>query len=63
MQRIRNSTLVTKQHPLEGEEHTEMINRYLSRYRTRAILTPEYADTFELLFVCDLMITKLNHGN
>ena len=57
-QRIRNSTLVIKQHPLEGKEHTEMINRYLSRYRTRAILTSKYADTLELLFVCDLMITK-----
>ncbi len=55
---ISEAVLVIKQHPGEGEEHTNMINEYLNKYNIDAIMASKDSDTYELLFVCDLMITK-----
>jgi UDP-N-acetylglucosamine 2-epimerase len=58
MQNIKNATLIIKQHPGEGEKYTKMIEKYLSTYKISAVVTPKSSDTYELLFVCDLMMTK-----
>lgn len=58
MQNIKGATLIIKQHPVEGERYTKMIEKYLNTYKINAIVTPKDSDTYELLFVCDLMITK-----
>jgi glycosyltransferase involved in cell wall biosynthesis len=58
MQNIKNATLIIKQHPGEGKKYTKMIEKYLSTYKISAGVTPRSSDTYEQLFVCDLMITK-----
>jgi UDP-N-acetylglucosamine:LPS N-acetylglucosamine transferase len=58
MQTIKDTTLIIKQHPREGEKYTKMIKEYQNDYMINAILTPKDSDTYELLFICDLMITK-----
>lgn len=55
---VRNVTLVIKQHPGEDEHQTEMIRHYLGGYEISAVLTPPSSDTYEMLFACDLLITK-----
>ena len=58
MQNIKDAILIIKQHPGDGERYTKMIEKYLNTYKINAIVTPKDSDTYELLFVCDLMITK-----
>ena len=58
MEDMKNITLIVKQHPREEERETEMIEKHLNNYRINAIVTPKISDTFEQLFVCDLMITR-----
>jgi hypothetical protein len=58
IQGLHGVTLIIKQHPAETEAHTALINEFLERYDVNAILTPKDSDTYEQLFVCDLMITK-----
>jgi UDP-N-acetylglucosamine:LPS N-acetylglucosamine transferase len=55
---LKNVTLVIKQHPGEGPNYTRMIASYLAEYRANAILAPGYSDTYEQLYVCDLLISK-----
>ena len=44
----------------EGERYTKMIKGYLNKYNLEmnAVITPKSSDTYEQLFVCDLMITR-----
>ena len=56
IQRIKNATLVIKQHP--REEYTQLIKNNLDNYNISAVITPINSDTYEQLFICDLMITK-----
>lgn len=58
MQEIKNVTLIIKQHPGEGERHTEMIKKYLSNYTVDVILTEKNSDTYEQIYICDLLMTK-----
>lgn len=58
MRSVDNTTLIVKQHPGEGEMHTRIMKQYLEHYGTDALIIPGSSDTYELLFVCDLMITK-----
>lgn len=58
MQNIKDTTLIIKQHPGEGREYTKMIGKYLNSYKLNAVVTPKESDTYELLFVCDLMMTR-----
>ena len=57
-QDLKDVTLLIKQHPAETKVHTKLINDFLNRYSINAILTPKDSDTYEQLFVCDIMITK-----
>jgi hypothetical protein len=58
MQNIENVTLIVKQHPGEGERHTEMIKDYLKKYKVDAVLTKKDSDTYEQIYVCDLLVTR-----
>ena len=58
MQNLKDTTLIIKQHPREGKRYTKMIRNYLEKYKTNAIITPNDSDTYELLFVCDIMVTR-----
>jgi len=58
MQNLKDVILVIKQHPNEGKRYTKMIKDYLDRYKIDAVITPKNSDTYEQLFVCDLMITR-----
>jgi len=55
---IKNSTLIIKQHPGEGSAYTKMLKKYIKTYDINSIITKKNSDTYELLYVCDLMITK-----
>ena len=57
---IENVTLIIKQHPGEGERYTQMIHRQVSDYGVDVRVVPKDMDTFEMLFVSDLLIT--NHS-
>ena len=60
MQNLKDITLVIKQHPGEGKRYTKMIKDCLNKYNLgmNAVVTPKDSDTYELLYICDLMITK-----
>ena len=58
MQNNKNVTLLIKQHPSEGERYTKIVEDYLVKYKTDAILVPKNSDTYEQLFFCDLLMTK-----
>jgi hypothetical protein len=55
---LTNVTLIIKQHPGEGMNHTRMIKDYLVKYKTNAVMTPGDSDTYEQLYACDLMISR-----
>jgi CDP-glycerol glycerophosphotransferase (TagB/SpsB family) len=55
---IENVTLIIKQHPGEGERFTRMINNYLGNHEIEAVLTEKNSDTYEQIYVCDLLMTK-----
>jgi hypothetical protein len=50
--------LIIKQHPAEPEYFTEELMRQIEIYGIEAVITPKNSDTYEQLFVCDLMITR-----
>lgn len=58
MQNLKNVTLIIKQHPGEGERYRKMIEEYLYNYKISAVVAPKNSDTYEQIFICDLMITK-----
>ncbi len=55
---LNGSTLIIKQHPAEGEEHTMMIHHHLDMHPISALIVPKDFDIIELVTVCDLMITR-----
>jgi len=55
---LEGVSLVIKQHPAEPEKFTEEIMRQMKSYGINAVITPKNSDTYEQLFVCDLMITR-----
>ena len=60
MQNLKDVTLVIKQHPNEGKRYTKMIQKYLNKYNLEmnVVVTPKDSDTYEQIFMCDLMITR-----
>lgn len=55
---LTDVTLVVKQHPREDDKYTKIIKNYFSKYGIKVLLLPKKSDTYEQLFVCDLLITK-----
>ncbi|UCG03310.1 MAG: CDP-glycerol glycerophosphotransferase family protein [Candidatus Heimdallarchaeota archaeon] len=55
---LKDTLLIIKQHPGEGIVYTKMIEEYLNKYHLEALFVPKNADTFELLYCSDLLITK-----
>ena len=53
-----NLVLMIKQHPAEGENYTELIKEYLTKYNVKALLAAKTSDTYQQIYVCDLLITK-----
>ena len=58
MESLEDVTLVIKQHPGEGELYSKLIEKWLKAFKIHAVLTPKSSDTYEQLFVCDVMMTK-----
>jgi len=58
MRNLKDVTLVIKQHPGEGRRYTKMIGKYLNKYKLNAVVMPKDSDTYEQIFVCDLMMTR-----
>ena len=60
MRNLKDVILIIKQHPGEGGKYRKMIEDHLNKYNLgiNAVITPKSSDTYEQLFVCDLMITK-----
>jgi len=58
MRNLKDVTLVIKQHPGEGRRYTKMIGKYLNKYKLNAVVMPRDSDTYEQIFVCDLMMTR-----
>ena len=58
VQNLKNTTLVIKQHPSERKRDTKQIKQYLNTYKINALLMDKKSNTYEQIFVCDLMITK-----
>ena len=57
IQNIENITLVITPHPRDGQRHIKRIKDYLNNYQISAVVAPSNSDTYEQLFVCDLLIT------
>ena len=57
IQNIENITLVIKPHPGDKKRHIKMIKDYLNNYQISAVVAPSNSDTYEQLFICDLLIT------
>lgn len=55
---LKDVILIIKQHPAEGKKYTEMIKEYLEKYNVDALLTSRESDTYQQIYVCDLLITK-----
>jgi len=52
-----NVTLIIKQHPAEGKKYTTLLGKYILEFGVNARVVPKDSDIYELLFVCDLLIT------
>lgn len=53
-----NITLIIKQHPGETNKYTKMIYRILKKYKINVVITAKDADTYELIYACDVLMTK-----
>ena len=58
IQNVRGAALIIKQHPGEGKRYTKIIQKHLGDYKMNAVIMPKDSDTYEQLFVCNLMITR-----
>ena len=59
MLELKGVTLVIKQHPGETKSNTALIEKYIEKYQpNNVILAPKNSDTYELIFACDIMITR-----
>lgn len=55
---LRGITLIIKQHPAEGKIFTEKMRRYIEDYQINCLIAPRDADTYELLFISNLVVAK-----
>ena len=58
IQNLKNTTLIIKQHPGEGKKDTKKIKQYLTDHKINAVIVPKSSNTYEQIFVCDLLITR-----
>ena len=58
LKRLKSVTLIIKQHPAEDQKYTELIKRYIDDCSVSAMILPKDSDIYELLYVCDLMVTR-----
>ncbi|MDI9394651.1 MAG: CDP-glycerol glycerophosphotransferase family protein [Euryarchaeota archaeon] len=55
---LNNITLIIKQHPDENLIYTKIIYEYINKYNINVFFPQRDFDIYELLFTCDLLITK-----
>lgn len=55
---LDNVNLIIKQHPGEGNKYTDLINESLKNYSINVQICPKDSNILELLYACDLVITK-----
>jgi hypothetical protein len=55
---IGGITVIIKPHPWDGAGCRKVIKNVIGEYGARIILMPDDCDTYELMYVCDLMITQ-----
>ena len=58
IQNLKNTTLIIKQHPGERKKDTKQIKQCLNAYKINALLMDKKSNTYEQIFVCDLLITQ-----
>ena len=58
MQQLKDVVLIIKQHPGDTERYTKAIMKHLKNYKINAIITPKSSDTYEQIYICDLMIAR-----
>lgn len=56
--KLKNVTLIIKQHVGESKRYLTMINDYLLKYHPDVIIVPKTEDAMELMYHSDLVITK-----
>jgi len=57
-ERMKGVTLIIKPHPWDSKVYIELIEKLKSDYNLNILLMPNNSDTFELLYICDLLITR-----
>jgi predicted glycosyltransferase len=55
---VPDTFLVIKQHPAEPPRYTQMIEKMMREYEVNGILMPKDIDTYELLYISDIIIIK-----
>ncbi|MDD4249161.1 MAG: UDP-N-acetylglucosamine 2-epimerase, partial [Methanosarcina sp.] len=58
LQNLKDVTLIIKQHPGEGEKYTKMIKDALKNHNLNIVITPKNSDTYEQLYMCDILVIK-----
>jgi hypothetical protein len=58
LETMNKTTLIIKQHPMDGTEYKDKILRISKSYKTDFRLVPRDSDTYEQIYNCDLMIVK-----
>lgn len=58
MQNLKNTTLIIKPHPADGKKDLKKIKQYSSDYKINVVIMPKSSNTYEQIFVSDLLITK-----
>jgi len=58
VQNLKDVTLIIKQHPGEGEKYTKMIKDALKNHNLNIVITPKSSDTYEQLYMCDILVIK-----
>lgn len=58
MTKLDGFTLVIKQHPSEGKEYSDLIQSYIDKYDVDVLFLPKNYDTYEVLYVCDVLMVK-----
>lgn len=55
---LADITLLIKQHPYEDVMYTNMIEAFFEKCNINFLVVPKDSDIYELLYICDIMITK-----
>lgn len=55
---LNDTVLIVKQHPGEPKKYRDLIDKIKQSYQIPIIILPGHYDMTELLYVCDLLITK-----